>query len=107
MIEDHRKEFIARKRVGPRLRVEDLSHEDTQVIYRAFMEDGRLSSASTNEEYCRIYCSILSSYGVMCPHPVTFREYDDGSKMKTSVVFDERRWFHCPICDSFVINKMS
>lgn len=106
-LEEHRKAFIANGRIGPLLRIEDLTHEETQTVYKAFVSDQRLAEAETNEDFCRVYTSILIDHGVMCPHPTVFRSYGSSrtSGYGDVIPFDRQRWYLCPICDAICINR--
>ena len=106
-LDEHRKAFVARGRVGALLKIEDLSHDETQQIYKAFVTDPRLEDAETNEDFCRVYTSVLNDHGVMCPHPTVFRKYgtQQTSGFGEVIPFERQRWFRCPICDAICINR--
>lgn len=107
-LEKHRLSFIAGGMTGERMKVEDLSYEETQLVFESFVKKlGGVDDVGdrTNEEYCRAYCDVLCSWGIMCNHPIAFREYKKGVRGVIKYSYDDFKYFFCPLCSSFCINR--
>jgi len=105
-LEEHRTAFVFNKGVGPLLRIDQLSHEEIDLVNAEFFARMRLRpEGSSFEEMYREYAASLGSWGIMCPHPLGFRLYDGSRDSRSPLPFSESRWYSCRLCSTAVINR--
>lgn len=78
------------ERKGQLLLLEDLDYFEHEIIIKEIFGE----NITVEDPYPR-YATVLSEWGVMCPHPAKKRTSGTGP------------WFHCGCCDSTVINHVS
>ena len=73
-LEKHRRDMRCSGRTRPLMLLEELTRSDHDKLARAIF-----SSIGKNpkKDPLRVYGSVLASWGVMCPHPRSAREYED------------------------------
>lgn len=76
------------------LRLEDLSPDEYQQVTRDFLAESKGHDLTDLDAIYHVYLSVLSSWGIICPHPLGYRKYDLSS---------DGRWFDCTICGAACI----
>ena len=102
-LEAHRREFIANRRTGPLLRVEDLDTYELTLLNHDFMDRCRGRGYDLTAMYVA-YVDTLHSWGVMCPHPQGHRLYMGFQASDTPLPASDAPWFNCRLCGAGVFN---
>lgn len=90
---EHRAEHIANQRLGPLMRTEDLTDEESRYIRDCFIQRlaGNIEGDITVQQMRDAYISVLSDHGVMCPHPELSQSFMRGYQ-------------HCELCGCAVLS---
>lgn len=97
----HRELFHRNKLCGPLLRWSDLTVDAQGMLTRHFIAKSRDVSGPP---ITRLYVEILHSWGVMCPHPLSYRLYDGWRASDYAIPAEDSRWFSCGMCGTAVVN---
>ena len=99
--EKHVEDFQNGKGTGNLLAIEDIDPKDMAVV-AAKIFVGISDAKDENEMYCT-YLSVLSAYGIMCPHPQHKRLYSGWLSSKEPLL--DYGWYTCTMCNCSAINE--
>ena len=80
---------------GPLLRFSELTPSEVSLVNVDLFKSGQVEE----------FTGIFHDWGVMCPHPMDFAEYEGFYRSDSRLSFEESNWFHCGLCDCIVINR--
>jgi hypothetical protein len=96
-LELHRLKLAKNNFVGELLSIDDLDEAENKIISEDFFK--RIHVKNEDDDNYSIYGQVLSSWGVICPHP------------KERITVDEKRengvhlYFNCRCCGALVVNR--
>lgn len=93
-LEAHREFFQSNHGRGPLLRLEDLDVADYELLNKDFLVRAKGSTEPSLDSIYAVYLQVLTSWGVICPHPLGYRTFNDKG---TS-------WYGCSLCQTVVLN---
>ena len=96
-LEEHKVKFELDERRGQLLRIDELTGDELAIINSSFFERIRRVTPETLEEMYQVYLTTLHEWGVMCPHPMERRDYENTGP-------DDSRWYNCGLCKASVIH---
>lgn len=76
------------------MRIEDLSSGDYELLNRDFLAAAKGVEMSLESIY-EIYLQVLTAWGVICPHPLAYRRFNDKGSP----------WYACSLCKTTVLNQ--
>lgn len=81
-----------------------LSQVDLEMINgHAWTKIRETRDKDPEADMLRIYLEVLTSFGVICPHPQSKRLYSSYKKSYYPLI--NHRWYSCEICFCLVINE--
>jgi hypothetical protein len=96
--QEHCEEYLKSGGTGQLMRIEDVDGDDmSQIAGEIF----RL--AKTMDDPYQAYVSVISKYGIICPHPQKKRLYD--GRHKSDVPVERYRWYDCTMCGCSAFNE--
>lgn len=101
-LRSHRDSFVASRLTGPLLRWRDLTDRAQALLTQEFIA---ASSDVRGPAVTDLYPRVLHSWGVMCPHPSTYRLYGGERAYEREPLFEREPWFSCGLCRSLVVNR--
>lgn len=82
---------------GPMLKMSDLDPFEKQIV-----SDDFFSRRQDGKDMGKNYLEVLSSWGIICPHPQDRRLYE--GSIRSEHHESNRHWFICEMCECHVIN---
>jgi hypothetical protein len=104
-LESHRAALEQSERRGSLLRFDELNSHERERIHADFMTKVRLNGVEDLWQMWCLYVETLHAWGIMCPHPQTFRLYDGYRLSDMPVTFSDSVWYECRLCQAAVINR--
>lgn len=99
-LETHRDLYNSGNRKTTLLRFEELSAREARMVNRDVFASIR---ESADDPY-KLYARVLSSWGVMCPHPQSKRLYAGLQRFHTPQPASRYHWYSCECCGSLSVN---
>ncbi len=99
-LELHRETYVSESGRVILLRFEELSSAEQQMVAKDIFS----SIGKTGGDPYRIYAKVLSTWGIMCPHPQSKRLYGGRKRYPLPQLSEKYPWYLCECCESTCSN---